>query len=860
MTSSTSSFGTRALAAAVAVAAAVVLAFTASGRAAVVTLSTSSTALTSSTPLDSTAGLPVSGTTGAAAQVITSAFDPARLRLDGPGRVTAPEGWTTTFSSDGVTFGPAPASAAGWAEVRAVRTTGTVSGSASTGGTESQSVPAPASGAFSGGGGGDGWNVFFDDANHVFNIWHHNGSPWPGRGYGTIDCHTRTGATCGNGWPFDTTDGVLPLQTGMHSAGWVDAATGHLWFPTNTTGTATGFACVDVGNLGSGAGQGPAWCGGSATNAFRALGSGGPASYATDDYCNNNTARTYSCVEGLAVAGTRIYTVEARTGKVLCLDMAAAGGSGAGCVGQPYTVAGVTAVPWQIGLQGGGGIWLPALLNVNGMIFGTGRGSYSASNSAVTLFCLSGSTGEACPGWSPPKTIGDGASGNTTPWLTYAEPSASGGINGVCVRAVTRTVNNAPVCFALDGSTITGNSAIGGGALQPNGNENGTGAAATNGARVYWGNGTYNDNESRLYCWDAATDLACNGWPVTTETATGLANRDNYVITVDPLNDQCIWVNSDASGIYQYSSGGTRGCAGIPPGGATFTATNLVNPQRVSCGGGPTWGSLALTSPAQGTYAGATLTVLDAGGQVVTSGGSTWLNVPLTAAGTVSLSGLAQADTGSNPQFVVNLTGRTNSDAIATTLTAPAYPPELCATLTPQEVACPITGAPAGSLQAWTSPVTAEGSQGGSSLTSAQVDVAFSNAATAMCAAPPPPPGPSPPAPTAPTDPARPSVERPRLSPAGTAIVSVVRVATAGVITQAGLRGAGARACASRAVSVAQPGQVVLACRLQPTTIARLRRGPLRVRLVTTLRARAGGVSTSTRVITLRRTAVPVTG
>lgn len=824
-------------------------------------LATTATALTTPSPVGVTAGLPVSGATGGAQQVITQSFDPAHMQLDGVTQLTAPEGWTTTFSSDGVTFGAAPASAAGWAAVRAVRTSGSVMGTASTGGTESQSVPAPAAGAFTGGGGGDGWNVFFDDSNRVFNIWHHNGSPWPGRGYGTIDCHTRTGASCGSGWPFNTTDGVLALQTGMHSPGWVDTANGHLWFPTNTTGTSTGFACVDIGNLGSGVGQGPAWCGGSATAAFRALGSGGPASYATDDYCNNNTPRTYSCVEGLAVAGSRVYTVEARTGKVLCLDMAAAGGSGAACAGQPYTVAGVSAVPWQLGLQGGGGLWLPALMNVNGMIFGTGRGSYSAANSPVTLFCLSGSTGEACPGWSPPKTVGDGASGNTTPWLTYAEPSASGAINGVCVRAVTRTVNNAPVCFGLDGSPISGDPAIAAGALQPTGNENGTGAAATTGTRVYWGNGTYVRNESRLYCWDAATGLACTGWPVATETATGLANLDNYAITVDPMNDQCIWVNSDASGIYQYSSAGTNGCAGIPPGSATFTATNLVNPQRVSCAGPPEWGSLALTSPAQGTYATATLTVLDAAGQVVTSGGRTWLNVPLTAAGTVNLSGLAQADTGSNPQFMVNLTGRSNSDAIGITLTAPAYPPQLCVNLTPQEVTCPIASAPAGSLQAWTSTVTAAGSQGGSPLTPAQVDVGFANAATALCAPAAPAPVPTPPSPVDPTaQPARPALSRPRLSPSGTAIVSVVRVPTAGAVRQVGLRTTAAVACATRTVVVTGPTSVVLACRLRPTALTRIRRGPVRLRLVTTLRTPAGAVSTSTRVITVRRTVVPVTG
>lgn len=832
-----------------------------SAQASVVDLGTSATTISGTAPVSSTAGLPAAGTTGGATQEITSAFDPAYMRLTGPGQVTAPAGWTTTFSNDGITFGAAPATTAEWEAVTAVRTTGSVAGTASTGGTVSQSVPAPASGAFTGGGGGDGWDVFFDDANHVFNIWHHNGSPWPGRGYGTIDCHTRTGASCGTGWPFALTNGGVSLQTGMHSPGWVDTATGHLWFPTNTTGTATGFACVDVGDLGSGAGQGPAWCGGSAANAFRVLGSGGPSSYASDSYCN--TGLPYSCVEGLAVAGRRVYTVESRTGKVLCLDMAAGGGAGAACAGQPYVVPGVSAVPFHIALQGGGGLWLPALLNVNGMIVGTGRGSYSATNSAVTLFCLSGDTGAACPGWSTPKTVGDGASGNTTPWLTYAEPSSSGAINGVCVRAVTSSTSNAPICHALDGTAITGNPAIGSAVVQPSGNENGVGTAATTGSRVYWGNGTYFTSQSRLYCWDAATNGACSGWPVVTETATGLANQGNYVITIDPMNAQCIWVNSDASGIYQYSSAGTRGCAGIPPGNATFTATGLVSPQRVSCSGDPTWGSLALTSPAVATYSSASLTVLDASGRVVISGGRTWLNVPLGPDGVVSLSDLAQADTGSNPQFVVNMAGRTNSDPIGVTLTAPAYPPELCLTLSPQQKACPFPTAPTGSLAAWTSPITAEGSQGGTPLTAARVEMSFSNAATALCAPappPPPPPAPGPPSPPVPAGPPAPGVAQPRLSPSGAAVVSVVSVRTGGVVTQAGRRAGGTPACSARPVRVTGPASVVMTCRLAPAARAGLRRGAVRLRLITTLRSPDGGTSTTTRIVTLAKRAVPVTG
>ena len=811
--------------------------------------------LSSVTTVRGTVGVPAAGATNGTGQEITQAFDPGFLRIDDAGRVTAPQGWAVTYSTDGTTFGSAPATASAWAQVRAVRATGTTTGTAATGGTTSQSVAAPPSGAFSGGGGGDGWNVFFDNANHVFNIWHHNGSPW-GSYNPRVDCHTRTGGSCGPGWPFS----LAGLYTGMQSPGWVDTATGHLWFPTNDNGTQTGFACVDVGYLGSG----PAWCGGSSANAFRGIGSGGPSGgNPADSLCN--PSYPFSCVVGLAVAGSRIYSAETRTGKILCLDMAAAGGTGAACAGQPYAPTGVSAVPWQVALAGGGGLWLPALLNVEGRIIGTGRGSYSDSTSPVSLFCLVGATGAPCPGWSVPKVVGNPASGATTPWLTYAEPSASGAINGVCVRPVTLTSGGTPTCFALDGSAITGNAAIAGTFRQAAGGENGIGAAATTGSRVYWGNGTYNDAQSRLYCSDAQTNADCAGWPVVTETAPGSGNLDNYVVVVDPLNAGCLWVNSDSSGIYQYSSAGTRGCAGVPASNATFTATSLVAPQRVSCGGTPAWGTLAVTSPVPAAYATASLTVLDASGAVVVSGGTTWSGVPIGAGGSIDLSGLAQADTGANPQFVVSFTGRTNTAAIAATIATPAHAPELCLDLIPQEVPCPHATAPSGSLAAWTSVVSGSGVQGATAVDAAEATVTFANAATGACVPAPPPAAPPPsasPASTASPAPDRlvaPRVTEPRVAPMGTAIVTSVSVRAPGTVRQRGIHADGATACTSRSHVVRAPGQVAVVCRLTSATMADLRRGPVRIRLLTTLRT-ADGVVRGTRTVTIRWRPEPVTG
>lgn len=707
-----------------------VMAFSASASPvlAATTITATPDSVSGSAPVAATAGLPASGATAGTSQVITQSFNPTYLQVGNQAQVTAPEGWSLSYSSDGSTFGAAPSTTGEWAAVRAVRASGTVAGASATGGAASRSIPAPPSGSFSAAGGGDGWNVFFDDRDHVYNIWHHNGDlGYTNGGLGAIDCHTRTGASCGPGWPFYmSADGTSTggsasrvLNTGVQSPGWVDNANDHLWFPTNDNATSTGVACVDVSDLANG----PTWCGGSHSAAFITLGTAGRNNYSDNAICSTGTfPGSWGCVSGLATSGTRLYTVESRTGNVLCVDMAANGGLGAPCSGQPFSFTGASAAPtiWNGG-TGYTGSWIPALLNVNGNILGTGLGSFTSTANPV-LFCLTGSTGAACPGWTTPKSLPAGT------WLTYAEPDATGGINGVCSRPVTTTSAGSPSCFSISGSSFTGNSAIGNDFRQTVNSENAAGSAITVGPRVLWGNGDFpNAGAGKVFCSDAATSASCTGWP--------LSPYDNYTIVVDPANDGCFWTNSHAGTIAQVSTDGTSGCAGVPPTSATFTPSSLVGTERVSCTSTPAWGTLAVTSPAQGTYTSATLTVLTASNAVVVSGGVTWQNIPVVN-GTVDLSRLAQADTGANPQFIVNFTGRTNSDPIATTITSPAHAPQLCITLTPQEVACSYPGAPGGSLFPWTTAVTASGTQGSTSLSASEATVSFSGASTTACAAP----------------------------------------------------------------------------------------------------------------------------
>ena len=129
-----------------------------------------------------------------------------RLDLDAAtvyeaGGVTAPEGWTVEWSTDGGTTGSrssrqspqtsrACAPPPRWTPARSTSSTQRY--------TKALNASVPAS-TFSGSTGGDGWDVFFYD-DYVLNIFHHNSS------YIGLDCHLRsTGARC---------DWVQPDQPG----------------------------------------------------------------------------------------------------------------------------------------------------------------------------------------------------------------------------------------------------------------------------------------------------------------------------------------------------------------------------------------------------------------------------------------------------------------------------------------------------------------------------------------------------------------------------------------------------------------------------------------------------------------------
>jgi len=615
---------------------------------------------------------------------VISRFDPAALQLTSGSGITAPAGWTLSYSADGSTFGAAPGTPSGWAAVQAVKATGPLVSSGASGSLQqvtNQSVASePGGGAINGANSsGDGWDVFFD-ADHVFNVWHHDGNNNVSQG--AIDCHKRDGTSCGPGWPFfltsdGTASGTSVFHTDVRSTGWVDTANHHLWIPTNST-SASGFACVNIADFTTG----PTWCGGSTTAALRAVGVSVPTSHGGSGYCAPaNSNFIGGCLNEFAEVNGKLFAWDSWTGKLVCLDTAASGGAGSACAGQPYSFAGI---------GNAGGVFnsdvakrRSGLIASGGLIYGVGTATTSSSGSFG--ICFDPSTLAACTGWSSPKTLA-----SLQPMI-YEQTDSYGTVQGVCFRAWS-SGNFSSSCFTPagvafgSGGAPTLNTTLSN-ALIIAGRGYGWLVAKSPvrvGTKIFWGNasweaGNAGGSASRLLnCFDTATNAACTNWPKTSVL--------NYAMSVDPYNDGCVWKNDNDGHIGAYNI--ATGASSCPPPPTVSFRMAAITP-RLSCasGGVSSWQQISLSGT---TYTSATLTVRDAAGAVVTSGGTPWQNVPFVA-GAVDLSTLAVADSGINGTFEVTFVGRDNTPATGS-VSALGGTPELCLPLQAQ-IACPTAPA-----------------------------------------------------------------------------------------------------------------------------------------------------------------------
>ncbi len=608
-----------------------------------------------------TSGTPVAAP-GTVSQTITQTFDPTRAKLSGVGDITAPSGWTLSYSGDGTTFGAAPNNSAGWAAVRAVRATGSIlSGGDSSGlqianGTATGTVPT--SGAFSSGGGGDGWDVAFDEQGNVYNTFHHDGY-W-GTGFKTpgLHCHTRTGAVCGPGWPFALRiadgvtgpDGIVGqpwYHTNDQAMQWVDTVNNRVWVPTSlndgTAASGLGFVCVDVSDLV----VGPTWCGGSIRNAFARL---------STSLC---PGAGRDCTLGLAAANGRLFAWDSLSGKLLCMDpYSSRSGNlpGAPCANQPYTIPSVTSV----NLSG------YALMTAQGLVWGAAQGMVT---------CFDPDALALCAGWSASANIGA-----TLPNMSFDIPTSTGLPGAVCFTRYEVSI----ACFNASGASST---ALSGSHVAADLMTYVSDAvtprrvtttilpkyAVTTGTRVYWSDGAW-PGGGKIYCWDqslsSGAGAACANWPV---------NNSAYTATIDAQNPNCIWTNTDSGAITQIDAVTGGSTCVTPPPIAEFSAPVML--PRLACTNSASiqsWRHFKLTAPLASTYSTATLTVLTSTGRSIAG----WNRVTIPAGSrTVDLSTLSVSASGIAPRFRVALNDKTTNDAISAEVSAIGDAPQLCLSL-----------------------------------------------------------------------------------------------------------------------------------------------------------------------------------
>ena len=657
----------------------------------------SSTVATSVIPgnkidLTATAPVAVAGTTQ---QEIVQDIG-SQLRLSSTADIIAPAGWVISYSTDGTTWTTtAPTTPTGWNAVTKVKAAGVlVSQGADSSGRQIASTDAnagqPTTGQFptTTGATGDGWNVFFDDAGHVFNVWHHNGSGGANvsNSNQAIDCHLRTGESCGPSWPFKivslSTAPIFNMHTSEQSGGWFDTVDNEIWFPTIYTSNGVnqvGFGCIKAGDVS----LVNKWCGGTPDSSF--VSGGAAANVPSSGFSCGQSSWIYDCTGGLAQYNGRLFTWAVNTGDIVCVDIRENGGAGGPCSTGGLVDFGANLT----NVRSGNYRWRPTVGEWDGRIYGSGGQNLKA-------VCIDAMTGAACTGWANPKAITKAA-------VHFSKlPTAQGGVAGACFSALGAGANGGFFqCFDSSGidisSSVTSNFTTKYIATYVATYDAYSQNWETHGSRMYWGDANW-QGMGKIYCWDFALDSWCRNW-----TASGIPDT-NYQLTIDPTNPYCIWSNSNDGIIQTYDAyTGAAGNCAVPPPTAVFEAGVVV--PRMACSSVDAiqgWRSFVLSTTS--SYTSATLTVKN-GGVAITG----WTNISIPVDNTVDLSTLTIAESGQNPTFTVNFTGRTTNGDVSARITAVGGSPQLC--LRPLAPLCP-TGSifTPGQLAATSSTVTADGS------------------------------------------------------------------------------------------------------------------------------------------------------
>ena len=362
--------------------------------------------------------------------------------------------------------------------------------------------------------------------------------------------------------------------------------------------------------------------------------------------------------EGVAHGRRYFGTESAGTNSLMCFDAA----TGAKCPGTPISLVGASTTS-------GGNMSMTRVAVLDDYVFVT------TSN---TLYCFDPDTLATCSG-SWPVSISPWSSSGTAMGLA-PHVDGSEALDGVCYYR-----SDTPyTCVDLTGApSATWKSPFGLG--RPAHPHIAMGVETL--GRFYYGSGQY-----QVGCWDYTTQASCANFPKTFPGSVRIV----YGVSLDPQNPACIWMNSDAGYIYNFDAySGDYGCDSNPV--ITLQPSQFAPRYACSTADGITeWSQLRLVSTSGGGSASSVgLTVRTATGAVV----SGWSSVPVSVGGSLDMTGLDPAVSGSRPTFSFAFSGVTGT--ISTAVIALDYKgkgPELCVDTTATSASPPEDASVTGTL------------------------------------------------------------------------------------------------------------------------------------------------------------------
>ena len=443
-----------------------------------------------------------------------------------PGSLRVPPGWTTSYSTDGSTFGTSDPGTATVA-VRATNST------ARQGGTNLGNLLLAPVQPTATSTGGDGYTPIIYRADNgdveAWNIYHHLNAGAP-----KVVCSDLATATkcAGGSWPapLNTTPGPLGAE-GPDNVGSTltpqyvqDPNRPGVVYYAAITPASVGVGCLDMGARAN--------CG-----------------YVPLESIANGT------LSGFVAQGGDIYGVGA-DGRVLCMTIA----SQAPCASEPYAAV----VPGN--RVGAAGNFEGSLAVAGGKVF------MSSSSTQPALGCFDPATTSACAGWPSAKPVGPAGVGTFSAYPDYNQAGTDIGACSTTSGAVVST------CYAIDGSSVaapTVFSAV-----------NGQSVFSTETARAPGGDlksytGAWSAaNNGFTVCYDWTTAAACAGFPLPDAhpTVNGGATRD-YGYSYDPTT-RCLFGLGDAGVLFSLDP--TTGSTPCIHSGASVT----LSPSTFYCDGG----------------------------------------------------------------------------------------------------------------------------------------------------------------------------------------------------------------------------------------------------------------------------------